>query len=370
MRVLIDASSLLLRSAGIKNYTYHWIRHLRLLAGEEAVRAFPLIGRFGPLDHERSVVSRAGTVPRLGLLYLTNVTPLPVLDLLTRGIDVFHCSNQVRRVPRGKRLTATVHDMTCWLREDVHTAANVRADRNFAEVVLKRADGLVAVSENTKRDTVRLLGVAPEKVEVIYPGIAEPFFHTTEAGAQEVRSRYGLQRPYVLYVGTVEPRKNLDGLIEAYRRLKPDVRDAFDLVVVGPVGWAAGATISRLKSSDGGIRYLGYVPEDDLPHLTRGATVFAYPSLYEGFGFPIAQAMAAGVPVVTSNLSSMPEVAGEAAVYADPKSCQEITGALESLLTSPALRERLSRCGAERAQQFRWELCARRSLEFFERICG
>jgi alpha-1,3-rhamnosyl/mannosyltransferase len=128
--------------------------------------------------------------------------------------------------------------------------------------------------------------------------------------------------------------------------------------------------MARLRGSAAGVRHLGYVPEADLPGITAGAAVFAYPSLYEGFGFPVAQAMAAGVPVITSNLSSLPEIAGGAAALVDPRSIAEIRGALERLLTSPAMRERLAREGKVQARRFRWENCARESVEFFRQIAG
>jgi len=126
--------------------------------------------------------------------------------------------------------------------------------------------------------------------------------------------------------------------------------------------------LARLTSQSSGVRYLGYVPEDELPGLTAGATAFIYPSLYEGFGFPVAQAMAAGVPVITSNSSCLPEIAGEGALLVDPRSPSEIQVALEKLLMSPTLRQQLRTAGRARAQQYRWETCARRSLEFFRRV--
>ena len=141
---------------------------------------------------------------------------------------------------------------------------------------------------------------------MIHSGVPEAFFDPDAAAVERVRGRYGLQRPFVLFVGTIEPRKNLDVLMSAYEELPASTREAFELVIAGPSGWAAAETKARLRT----VRYLGYVPEPDLAPLTAGATVFAYPSLYEGFGFPVAQAMAAGVPVITSNISSLPEIAG------------------------------------------------------------
>jgi alpha-1,3-rhamnosyl/mannosyltransferase len=173
-----------------------------------------------------------------------------------------------------------------------------------------------------------------------------------------------------LYVGTVEPRKNLDRLLDAWQTLPASVREAFDLVFAGPQGWQSTGTLARLGAPTPGVRYLGYVPEPDLPGITAGATVFVYPSLYEGFGFPVAQAMAAGVPVITSNLSSLPEVTGGAARLIDPHSPAELHAALDCLLTSPATCAQLAASGRIQAQRFRWDLCARQSIDFFERILG
>jgi alpha-1,3-rhamnosyl/mannosyltransferase len=222
--------------------------------------------------------------------------------------------------------------------------------------VLPHADRLIAVSESTRSDAVRLLDLPPEKIEVIHSGVADAFFDAKPLAAG---------RPYVLFVGTIEPRKNVDTLLDAWAQLKPSLREQFELLVAGPAGWGAERTMARLRAGAGGVRYLGYVSEERLPSLTAGATVFAYPSLYEGFGFPVAQAMAARVPAITSNLSSLPEIAAAGAVLVDPRSADELHRGLELLLTSPSLRAKLARDGFRQAQEYRWGTCARRSLEFF-----
>ena len=176
---------------------------------------------------------------------------------------------------------------------------------------------------------------------MIHSGVPDAFFDPDAAAVERVRERYGLRRPFVLFVGTIEPRKNLDLLIGAYQDLPASTREAFELVIAGPSGWAAPETKARLRSA----RYLGYVPEPDLAPLTAAATVFAYPSLYEGFGFPVAQAMAAGVPVVTSNVSSLPEIAGDAALLVDPRSQAELRDALGRLLDSPERRAEMAAAG-------------------------
>jgi len=367
MRVAIDATSLLLRSAGIKSYTYHWIEHLRRIAGDDEIHPFPFLKRYGQLDHERSVLEPWQTWPRLALLYAVNVPGPPLLDCLCAGVDIFHASNQVRRPPARVRLTATIHDLTCWLMPELHTAANVRADNTFAERVLRHANGMIAVSENTRHDAERLLGLDASKIEVIYSGIAQEYFDAPPLALGTL----GISRPYILFVGTIEPRKNLDTLIDAYVCLEGALREQFDLVIAGPDGWSSERTLARLNSGVPGVRYLGYVPEDSLPGLTAGATVFAYPSLYEGFGFPLAQAMAAGVAAITSNMSCLPEVAGDAALLVDPRSVEEVCTALERLLSTPALRAELGAKGRVRAaERYRWEICARKSLQFFQRVAG
>lgn len=358
MRITIDATSLLFRSAGVKNYTWHWIRALQRAAGPHEIRAFPLIDTLDRLDHERSVLAPWATAPRLGLVFLGNLLGGAVLRPLLGGSDVFHVSNQVRRPPHGPKITATIHDLTVFLMPEFHTEANIRADRWYADRVLRRASGLIAVSENTRQDAIRVLGLSPDRVTTIYSGVDERFFT-----ALPQRS----ERPYVLFVGTIEPRKNVGLLLDAWAALKASIRAEFELVVAGPAGWNSEATVRRLKS--GGVRYLGYVGEEELPGLTAGATAFVYPSLYEGFGFPVAQAMAAGVPVITSGTSCLPEVAGGGAVYVDPRSEVELTGALERVLSTPGMRAQLGAAGRARASsEFRWEVTAQRSLKFFENI--
>jgi alpha-1,3-rhamnosyl/mannosyltransferase len=369
MRIFIDAVPLLVRSAGVKNYLFHWIVHLRRLLGDDQVRLFPFLDRLPDLDHEGSAADPPGTLARQALLFALNLWPNRAADLMAPPDGIFH-STKLLYPPRRLRLTATLHDMTCWLLPEFHQPANVAAEKRFAEHIWRRSQGLIAVSESTRRDAVQVLGLNPETIQVIYPGVPEPFFAATAETGAAARLQYGLRRPYALYVGTVEPRKNLDRLLDAWQTLPASVREAFDLVFAGPKGWQSAGTLARLAAPTPGVRYLGYVPEPDLPGITAGATVFVYPSLYEGFGFPVAQAMAAGVPVITSNLSSLPEVTGGAARLIDPHSPAELRAALDCLLTSPATCAQLAASGRMQAQRFRWDLCARQSIDFFERILG
>ncbi|MCC6343740.1 MAG: glycosyltransferase family 4 protein [Bryobacterales bacterium] len=369
MRVTVDATSLLLRSAGVKSYTYHWLHALRQQAGPDRIRAFPFIRKTGELDHDRSMLPAWATYPRLAALFGANLTRAMLLDMCIAGSDIFHASNQIHYAPRGCLLTATVHDMTCWKMPELHTPANVEADRRFAERILKRAHGLIAVSESARQDAIEELDIPGERIVAIHSGVSDAYFQVSVTDVLELREIAGLRKPYVLFVGTIEPRKNLDRLLDAWLSLPASLREEHELVIAGPTGWAR-ETDKRLESGLAGVRRLGYVAEDALPALTAGALAFAYPSLYEGFGFPVAQAMAAGVPVLTSNISALPEITGDAAELVDPFSIAEIRCSLERLLTSPSKREEMAARGKERARNYRWSRCAARSLRFFGQVLG
>jgi glycosyltransferase involved in cell wall biosynthesis len=363
MKVCIDATPLLLRSVGVKTFVYHWLEHLLEASTEGEIFAFPWIRQLGPLNHEASQLGFLSTCLRLGLTRCANRRVPFISTLITPKADLFHVSNQFRNPSPKVPLSATIYDSTVWLFPEFHTQADIRADQTLSEAVFARAKGLIAISESTRCDAVRILGLNPDRVEVIYPGVSDAYFRAV--APQPSR----LPKPYVLFVGTIEPRKNLDLLLEGYAQLAPSVRDEFDLVIAGPFGWKSEKTLARLKAGLPGVRYLGYVPQSELPGLMAGASVLAYPSFYEGFGLPVAEAMACGVPVITSTESSLPEVAGEAALLVDPHSVDDMRSALDTLLSTPRLRHRLGQCGANRARQlFRWSICAQRSLEFFRRV--
>jgi glycosyltransferase involved in cell wall biosynthesis len=368
MRICVDGTSLLLRSAGVKNYTFHWLTSLQQeLAGNE-LTIFPLLKRPENLHHDRSMLNPLQTYLRIALLHFVNRVYQPAIDWAIGNVDVFHTSNLVRAVPRRCRLSATLHDFTALLMPEHHTPGNRLADQLFQQNVLSRADGLIAVSESTKRDAVRLAGLNPDKIRVIYSGIDTRFQgpHETE----EIRHRYNLRKPYVLYVGTIEPRKNLHTLLDAWLALPLDLHREHELIFVGPAGWGSDGLMARIQSGVTGLRLLGYVPEPDLPAIMAAATVFVYPSLYEGFGFPPAQAMAAGVPVITSDTSALPEVVGDAGILIDPKSALSLRDALQELLLSPARRSALGSAGRLRARQFTWSRTAKESIDFFRRLAG
>lgn len=367
MKILVDVFPFLLRSAGVKTALYEWTRALRALPGAHQVNCFPWLDLPESIDHERSPLPRANTFARLLYVHLYNKMPAVARNMGVSRADLFHISIQLRQPPTRMPISTTIHDMTCWLVPETHTPANVAANKAFAERVYPQCRGLLAVSEATRQDACRLLRIPESKVAVTPNGIADHYFDVPAAEGERVRHALQLPRRFALYVGTIEPRKNITRLLNAWDALPASRKEDWGLVLAGPIGWADEQTVHRVKNS-AGIRYLGYVPEADLPGLIRAASVFVYPSLYEGFGLPPAQALAMGTPVLTSNNSSLPEVCGDGAVYIDPYSEGEMTDALALLIGQSDMRAQLGEAGRKHVAQFTWQNAAVKSLRFFERI--
>lgn len=363
--VCIDCSPLLVRSAGVKTYLYHWLKALQARS-PETIRTFLAPRNLDQLVHDGGV----RMYPRQ-LLTMAALNRVPALftGILAPRCDIFHVSNILRKTPSSARLSATLHDLTPWILPECFTAGMAAGDRVFASQMLARAAGVIAVSENTKTDAVRILGLAAEKIRVIHLGIAEQYFSVPPEAAILAADFCKLRRPYFLSLGTIEPRKNVDTLLTAWNELPASFRGEYDLVIAGTAGWRSAETMSRIReaSSAGSIRYAGYVPEAMLPGLTAGAVALIYPSLYEGFGLPVAQAMAAACPVITSNLSSLPEITGGAAVLIDPRSPSEI-GAAILRMDSRDLRTSLAAAGMKQAARFTWDAAATASLRYFSEI--
>ena len=249
--------------------------------------------------------------------------------------------------------------------------ANVKAARRIADGIFKKAAGLIAISECTRADAVRLLDLAPEKIDVIYPGIAPAFFDVDKNQAAVVARRYGLEKPFVLYVGTIEPRKNLAMLLEAWRAMSREVREQFDLAIAGSWGWGDPTIYDRLEAGVDRGSLSGLCTGGRLcrrsrlppPHLSTCR--FTRASAYRW-----RRRWRRACPIVASNVSALPEVAGDAALLVDPRSRQEVRSSLERLLLSPSLRAQLTDRGRARAREFTWEACARKSWEFFRRVAA
>lgn len=296
----------------------------------------------------------------------------PKLDKLIGGVDVFFCPNvSFIAVSKNAKLVLTIHDLS-YIRHPQffslkrrlwHWVINPRA-------LCRRADKIIAVSDSTARDITTLFGIEPAKITKIYSGIGEKFemVDRNDFRLIEIKDLYKLPFNFILYFGTIEPRKNIICLIQAFNRLKllknPDL-DKFKLVLAGQRGWKCREIFRRIKDSpfSEDIILTGFVREEDKPYLYNLAAVLAYPSFFEGFGFPPLEAMASGVPVVTSNNSSLPEVTGNAAIMVDPWKPDETYRALKMLLSDRDLRNKLKELGLKQASNFSWEKTAKETLD-------
>jgi len=291
----------------------------------------------------------------------------PALPLGLSQRDLLHAPTALAIPPAGddQRLVVTVHDLAFLVHPEAFPRRWALVYRAGLARAVRSADALLAVSRHTAEDLMRRTRVRPAKV---YVTPLAPTLPHGDADVEKVLARHRVHAPYVLSVGTLEPRKNLARLVRAYRRLA--ARGApHTLVLAGPVGWRPGELLAETtKEGPGSVVLTGYVAEDDLDALYRGADVFAYPSLYEGFGLPVLDAMARGVPTIVSTSSSLPEVAGEAAVLVDPRSVAGILEALERVTTDVALAARLRDAGRARAARFTWEDTARRTLDIYKTI--
>lgn len=237
--------------------------------------------------------------------------------------------------------------------------------RVAVSVLTSRAAKIAALSKNTKRDILSLISIPEEKIEVVYPGVPKGFRPLPSHESEGIREGYQLPNPFILYVGSFHPRKNLMRLLDAFEGIANQL--PHDLVIIGS-RWNSAPILERVQGSSVAqrIRFMGFVPSSDLPLFYNEADLFVFPSLCEGFGFPVLEAMACGCPVVTTNASSLPEVAGEAAILVSPDSTEELSNAIDQLLNDPKLQAMLRRRALQRAQQFSWITTAEKTIKLLE----
>lgn len=288
---------------------------------------------------------------------------------LTHGMTDYlvHSPNYVLPPCPGPSI-ATFHDLSHLHYPHYHPRDRIAFLKLWLPGTLKRATHFITVSEFIRQEIHALLGVPLEKITCIYNGVDPDFHPRPGVETAPVLARYGLEPGrYLLSVATLEPRKNLARLAQAHARLPADLRSGLPLVLIGAPGWRTEMleqTLAPLERA-GQIRRLGYTPQDDLPYLYAGACAFAYPSLYEGFGLPLLEAMASGTPALSSNRSSLPEVAGDAALLVEPEDVDAIAAGLEHLLTDTAWRTLAARRGLEQAQRFSWERCVDETIAVY-----
>ncbi|KLU59397.1 mannosylfructose-phosphate synthase [Peptococcaceae bacterium CEB3] len=361
MNILIDGTSVTGSKSGVGYYTVNLIRGLATVEGG------PKLTVMVPRGTVKSELAPAAQFVDARKWYLRHL-PCDTLNLSGR-YDIYHEPNFVPRPFKGATIV-TIHDMSYRLFPQYHPLRRVMLMR-ASEGRMKKADQIITVSESSKRDIVELLGVRQERITVTHLGVDKKFKKMDVSGelSLTVQKMYGLPKRFILCVGTIEPRKNLLRLIEAYAWSRTHLAsEGIKLVLAGGRGWLNDEIYQRIEQLNlaDEVIFTGYVKDEDMPTLYNSAIVFVYPSVYEGFGLPPLEAMACGVPVITSNVSSLPEVVGDAGIMVDPYDIEELGEAIVRVVSSTELRENLSGKGIRRASQFTWERCARETLAVYE----
>ncbi len=369
MRIGIDARLVYYSRAGIGQYILRLVEALARVetSGEQFVLlqsrkdhtrldhhpAFSRVSLWTPSHHRLEQLSLRLEIGRLHL-------------------DLLHSPDFIPPFRRNCRSVITIHDLAFLLYP--HFLTN-EAARYYGQIdqAVRHTDHIIAVSESTRRDAITLLGVPERKITVIYEA-ANPIYRQMdkELARRHVLETYNLSQPFILFVSTIEPRKNLPGLLQAFRKMRDDYKRDEKLVLAGGRGWLSEevyASIDRLNLNDH-VLMLGRVPSEHLVYLYNAAQMLVHPSFYEGFGLPPLEAMHCGTPAIVSNVSALPEVVGDAALLIDPNDVDGLTVAMWRVLTDDQLRTSLVEKGFTRARKFSLERAAHQTLDVYRRLVG
>ena len=378
MQIGIDYTAAVRQGGGIGRYTRELVAALLRLETQNHYATFAAVGGLKDRDWRSEIENLQSLISDLQFravpltddwlhrLWQRLRLPIPV-EVFTGPLDVFYSPDFVLPPTlHATRTLLTVHDLSFLHYPD----AFVPSLREYLERVVPRsvarADRVLADSKSTRDDLVAYFGTPPEKVEVLYSGVDSRFRSEKAPGEEErLKTKYGIEAPYVLSVGTLQPRKNYVRLIKAFAKLP---LANLQLVIAGGQGWLYEEIFVEAEKHGDRVRVLGFVDDANLPALYRGAELFAFPSLYEGFGIPPLEAMACGVPVVCSNTSSLPEVAGDAALKVDPLDTDGLTEAMVQALKDANLRREMTDKGLAQAARFTWAVAARQLLDTFEAL--
>lgn len=372
MNIAVDAFPLTARApSGIPNYLRNILFHLLRLDKEDAYflyckNPFEFAGEENPtLKFSRSAKETSTSYGNTIWLFTKGIRLMN-----SDGIDLLWGPRHMLPplLPGKIKTVLTVHDLVWRYFPETMERYNLLVMKLLAERSIKAADHIIAVSNSTAQAIMDFFGVRREKISVIYNGTDRYIPLDKDESAEYISEGYKTNRDYVLTVSTVEPRKNLKTLLRAFSKLKPE---GPQLLVAGASGWGTSSIheeYERLGLTERNVKFLGYVPEENMNRLYSGAKLFVFPSLYEGFGIPPLEAMASGTPVIASNSSSIPEVVGDVGLLLNPHIAGEWTEAIGRALSDASLLEEMRNKGIERAAFFSWEEAARKTLEVFRRF--
>jgi len=381
MNIGIDINCLLFDRSGFGRYTENLVKNLLLI---DHKNEYFLYANFIRKSQERRKIIH-------GLIQETNaknvtvkVFPLPAhwkemltgtsysyTSIVKDPLDIYFAPHYAGIPKNGfSQMVVTIHDLV-FIKYPEHRGRLSDYYLKRTKIAVEKSVKIIADSESTKKDLIDLLDVNADKIKVIYLGVDEQFkvYHQNEIIAR-TQKYVPTEQKYILSVGTLEPRKNLSMIVKAFSLLPIELQQTYKIVFTGGKGWnnqALAQTIADYNLKDRVI-FTGFVSDEDLPYLYNRADLFIYPSLYEGFGLPVLEAMACGAPIITSNVSSLPEVVGKAGILIDPKNEQEIAHKMKQILTNPKLADDLRKKGPLQAKKFTWKKTAQETLKIFERI--
>ena len=293
----------------------------------------------------------------------------PNLEALIGDVDLAHGLSYVLPRSRRAKKVLTVYDLTFMLIPQTHPLSRQKLLPNFVKRSVRDADAIIAISESTKQDIMSVFHVPDHKVTVTYLGVDHSTFNPNapRAAIEKVKKKFSITKNYIFYLGTIEPRKNVDLLLKAFQRVKDQTDANFQLVLSGKVGWKVENLMKTIRAlvNSGDVVHTGYISEEEAACLYNGAEAFVYPSQYEGFGIPVLEAMACGCPVIASNSSSLPEVVGDAGVLVEPNNMEELSEAIVKVIHDGELSRALKEKGIQRAAHFTWERTARTTRDLY-----
>jgi glycosyltransferase involved in cell wall biosynthesis len=371
MRIGFDATALPPKPVGAGRYIVRLVRSLAGLNTEHELVVFVQDNRRLLIDSPSIENVRWVETPEISPArrLIWEQTALPRLARQA-GLDLLHSPHYTRPLDLPCASVVTFHDMTFFLYPKLHTRAKRLFFPWMMRLSARRADALIADSDSTRRDAMQILHIPAEKITTVPLGIGVEFHRITDAGLlEDCRRRYDLPQDFLLYVGTVEPRKDLPLLLGAYARLS-QVENPPPLIIVGRMGWMVEDVfrqIEALKLKDR-VKFTGYIPDQDLPLVYNLAQILLYPSRYEGFGFPPLEAMACGTPVITTAVSAMKDQVGEAGLLVPPQDEQALFEAMRWLMHDRLLWEDLSIRGQRQAKLYTWDQTALKTLQVYQRV--
>ena len=369
MKIAIDVSQIVY-GTGVSNYTSDLVRHLLKIDKRNQYILFGTSLRLRNKlyefkksieDYENVTFKFRFLPPTLFELLANRLRILPVEKLTGQEVDVFHSSDwtQPKTKSKNTKKVTTIHDMTVNLFPSSFDPKIIKAQKQRLRIVKEEVDLVIADSQTTKDDIIKFLEIPEEKIKVVYLGVSEEFRPADDERINAVLQKYKIKKPYILSVGTQEPRKNIQKLIDSFEKIREEQPD-FSLVLVGKQGWGQGFHFTE------GVIWTGYIPKEDLVSVYSGSRVFVYPSLYEGFGLPILEAMACGVPVVTSNNSSMTEIAKDVAILVDPRSETQLEKAIKMVINLTLDDyQKMVRASLNCARKFTWLKTAKETLKIY-----